>query len=461
MYKLYKKPIVTAFSDIKVPEPRISKFVLFLLKLFTRLYLFLFYGIARIVLKDDMSLINPFKRALAGDSRCIIAFRHPNGGEPQLLTWFFLFKLWFYARKRKVRFARWPHALMVYGYEVVRWGGWVPRFVMPNVGAMPIHHSKMDSKGMARLYKAITDGPYPLALAPEGQVSYTVDKIPRLEPGIIRIGFKAAQQLVDKNITAPVEILPISVHFRYGSWGKIIKIILLKRIEKLCGFSGREAKKFSFIDRMSRCRDKILEINEDRYNIKRDTSLPFEERLDLVLNAALETAERLLGIKSEGDYFARLYKVRQTCWDRIFLPGVNSLDDIPRIERSVKDLMAGEAWYISRHQELADFGWYFRCPLPTEETAFHNKIEYLKNLWDFASRTMGGALSNRANIFPKKMIIHAGEVINLSERLPQYKIDKKGTITSSLADLERIFLNCIDEMNKGNRDRFNEPETTT
>ena len=448
MYKPYKEPVMTAFPDIKVPEPRISKFVLFLIKLLGRAYLFLFYGIARIVLKEEMYLVEPFKRALAGENRCILAFRHPNGGEPQVITWFTLFKLWWYAKKNKVKFARMPHTVMVYGYEVVRWGGWPARYVMPNVGAMPVHHSKMDREGMARIYKAITEGPYPVALAPEGQVSYTTDIIPRLESGIVRIGFHAAQVLADKNIAAPVEILPFSIHFRYGSWGKIFKEINLRKIEKLCGFVRKVEKKFSFEERLNRCRFYILEINEERYNIKGDASLPFEDRLEKVIYAALETAERLLDVKKEGDFFARLYKIRQLCWDRIFLPDLENLKSIPLLKRRIRDLGAGEAWYILRHQELADFGWYFRLPLPTEKTEFHNKVEYVQNLWDFASRTMGGALSDRKLIFPRKVTILAGDVINLSKRLPQYKTDKKGTIAASLADLEKEFLNCIERMKK-------------
>jgi hypothetical protein len=65
---------------------------------------------------------------------------------------------------------------------------------------------------------------------------------------------------------------------------------------------------------------------------------------------------------------------------------------------------------------------------------------------------MGGAQSNRANIFPKKVIIHAADVINLSERLTLYKTDKKATIASSLADLEKAFLKNIDEMNNSEKD---------
>ena len=447
MYKPYKVPVTRVFPDIKVPQPRISKVVLLLVRLLVRLYLFLLFGVVKVLHQGD-SLYEAFRRALAGESRCIIAFRHPNGGEPQILGWFFLFKLKALAAKKGIRFARKPHALFVYGYEVVRWGGRPARLVMPNVGAMPIHHSKMDSQGMARIYKAITEGTYPVALAPEGQVSYTTDSIPRLEPGAVRIGFHAAQQLADKNINCPVEILPVSIHFQFGWVGKLSMERLLRKIEKYCGFSGKAEGKHPIEERLRKCRDYILKMNEDRYCIKSDDSLSFNERLERVVNAAVENAERMLGIKNEGDFFARLYKIRQVCWDRIFLPSLDNINNMSRVERGIKDIAAGEAWHIARHQELADFGWYFRHPVPTEDSPLHSKVEYVQNLWDFANRTMGGAISGRKNILIRKVIIQSGPVVNLSRRLPEYKENKKAAINESLSELEKAYLYCINEANK-------------
>lgn len=451
MYRQYKKPIMKASPDIKICEPRVSKLVIFLCKLFGRLYLFLFLGVAKTVLQGEKYLIEAFQRALAGKSRCIIAFRHPNGGEPQILGWFFLFKLRKLAAKHGVRFARWPHAAFVYGFEVVRWGGWVSRFLMPNAGAMPIHHAKMDTKGMARINKAIDEGPYPLAIAPEGQVSFFADTIIKLDPGVIRIGFSAAERLAQKKPDCPVEILPLSVHFRFGSWGKFTLELLLRKIEKACGISHRGRQKPSYVERVERCRTHLLEVNETRYSIKKDNSVPFEERLTLVLNTALETAERMMSVKSEGEFFPRMHKLRQLCWDRIFLPGVDELDSKTNVERNVLDLQSGEAWFACRHIEVADFCWFFRVPLPTEETPFHEKIEYAQNLWDFTSRTMGGAFRDRISIFPRKVIIQAAPVINLTERLPSYKTDRKAAITTALADLKQTFIDCIIKANSINQ----------
>jgi hypothetical protein len=448
MRKPYMQPVVKASSDIKIPEPWVSRLVIFLLKLLGRLYLFLFYGVARVVLQGGKGLFEAFARSLAGESRCILAFRHPNGGEPQLLTWFILFKLRRLAAREGVRFCRRPHSVFVYGYEVVRWGGWVARFIMPRVGAMPVHHAKMDSKGMGRIYRALINGPYPLALAPEGQVSYTTEAVPRLEPGAIRIGFHAATRLAEKGESCPVEILPVSVHFRFGSWGRLTMELLLRKIEKASG-AGRKTRKLPFPERLRWCRDRILEANEGRYGIRGDRSRSFGERLEAIIGAALETAERMMGVKGEGDFFTRIYHVRQLCWDRIFLPGVESLEGVSSLERGIWNLRAGEAWYAARHQELADLCWYFhRIPLPAADAALHTKIEYTQNLWDFANRSIGGAYSDRISIFPRQVIIQAGRPINLTERLPAYRDNRKSAVAGALAELEKAYLDCIGEVNK-------------
>jgi len=448
MYKLYQKPVITAFPDVNVPEPKISRFFLFLVTILSPAYLWFLFGFAKILLRGDKELFDAFSKSLAGKSRCIIAFRHADGREPQLLTWFFLFRLKKLALKNKIKFARRPHAVFVYGYEVARWGGPIARLFMPNLGAIPIHHAKMDSKGMARIYNTIHNGPYPIALAPEGQVSYSTDTVPRLEVGVVRIGFQAANQLIQTDPECPLEILPLSVHFRYDRFGKAEMYKLLKRVEGICSIPYSESKKLTFKERIIKCREYIIDINEKRYFIKSDESLSYEERLERITNTALENAERMLGLKSEGDFFMRLYKVRQDCWDMIFMPNEINLKKVGSVKRNVMNLKAGEAWHIARHQELADFGWYFKHPVPDEETQLHKKIEYVQNLWDFANRTMGGALANRVNIRPSKIIIKAAPVINLSERLESYKEDKKGTIAKTMEDLEKSYINCIEEINK-------------
>jgi hypothetical protein len=342
---------------------------------------------------------------------------------------------------------------------------------MPNLGAMPVYHSKIDSRGMARIYKAILGGPYPVAMAPEGQVSYTTDSVPRLESGAIRIGFSAAEKLASSAEALPVEILPVAVHFRFGPWGKFTLELLVKKIERCTGSgagrgaaigagraaigagrtgtASRGARPLSFGERLQPCREHILEVNEKRYNLTAGAGLPYEERLDAIIGAALETAEGILGLRSQGDFFARMYYLRQICWDRLILPEMDekAMERMSAVERGAADLRAGEAWHASRHLELLDFAWYFRLPLPADDAPLHHKIEYAQNLWDFANRTMGGAYSDRISIFPRRVIIQAAPPISLSDRLPAYKEDRKAAVAAAMADLMNAYLECIDEVN--------------
>jgi 1-acyl-sn-glycerol-3-phosphate acyltransferase len=443
MYKPYMMPVSTASPDVKVKEPHISKLVYIAVRLLSRIYLFLFFGIARVVLRNGKPLFIATKQSLEGKSRCILAFRHPNGGEPGLLMWFMLFKLRSLARKAGVKIRGIPYVSIVFGYEVARWGGGVARWVMPGLGCMPVHHDKLDSVGMDRIYNAITEGPYPLAIAPEGQVSYTTESVPRLEPGTVRIGFGAAERLQKSNKNIPVEIIPISFHFRYGSMGHWSLSALLRKIEKYTGFTQKE--KLGFSKRVERARNFILLQNEKRYGINPDEKKNFSERVETVMEASLKKAETILGINSQAkDIVARVYHIRQTCWDRIVLPGVKTLKDKPLLERSILDLTAGEAWYASRHMELVDFAWYFRGPVPSDNDPLYKKLEYAQNLWDFASRTMGGAYSNRFfNVHPKRALIQVGKPINLTDRLEDYKKDKKTAIADAMKALEASFIACI------------------
>jgi hypothetical protein len=290
---------------------------------------------------------------------------------------------------------------------------------------------------MARIYQTVFEGPYPLAIAPEGQVSYSAERVLRLEPGPVRIGFHAAERLAEGGRPCPVELLPVSVQYRYGPLGKLGLYLLLRRVERAAGLKGQGS---SLRERFRRCRESILAANEERYGLKAG-DLSFEERLDRVIGAALEQAERILGVRGgEEEFFARLYRLRQICWDRIFLPEAGSLEGFSPVQRGILDLRAGEAWHAGRHLELADFAWYFRGPLPEDEGPLHIQVEYVQNLWDFASRSRGGAYSSRVNIPVRRAIIQTGPPLNLTERLGDYQRDRKAAVARALEDLKNRYL---------------------
>ncbi|MDR1127712.1 MAG: acyltransferase [Treponema sp.] len=440
MKRPFAIPVIKAFPAIDTAEPRVTPWVIALARLISRFYVAAFIGNARIYLDESAAdiFIPAMERAFSRQSRSIVAFRHQNGWEPQALMWFTLYRLAGAARRRGVRFSLPPCLLFVHGYELFRTGGLLTRFMLPRFGAMPVHHAKLDSAGLNRIYRCLREGPYPLAMAPEGQVSYTLAEEPRVEPGTVRIGLAVARQLMEGGEKGaggncpPVEILPVSLYPEYGRKALNDAAGLLRRVERICGIerapSAPGLPGISGLNaRFLRCRETILALNEKRYGLDRESAGPggqdFGARLDAVIDAALRSAAAMLRIDSpSGDTVNRLYAIRQICWDRIFPENID-LAALPALERAALDLRAGEAWHASRHMELADFSFYFHRPPagfsgpdPSAES-IALAVEYAQNLYDFASRTMGGTYDTRKRIAPAAVRISAAQPINLAEML--------------------------------------------
>jgi hypothetical protein len=447
--RIFARPVMRAAPDILIPEPHIAPWIKIPLRLLARPYLSLFIGAARVVLRGEHTLFDTFQRAFQNKSRCILAFLHPYGAEPQILGWFVLFKLKSLAKKAGVSFAVPPSIRFVNGYEVLRWGGRIARFVLPRIGAMPVYHAKVDSVSMERLYRALIDGPYPLALAPEGGVSYFTETVPRFEPGAVRIGFAVAERLAKMGKPCSVEILPLSIHYRFDKRGEAAMERLLRKIEAWSGLDGeRGGEEMPFNGRLLQCRNRILERVETRYNIRADEAASFDTRIAALIEAAIASATALLGVPLQGgERVTRLHYLRQLCWDRLFIPGKTSLDHLSRLDRAIADLRAGEAWSASRHLEMVDFAWCLAgVAVPSIESALHERVSYVQNLWDFANRAMGGVLGTRINIHPRTVILKALPPCNLSDSLSDYRVDKKRTIQRVLSRLQAAFASGIEEV---------------
>ena len=439
MRKPFAIPVIRAFPAIHTAESRITSWVIALARFISRAYLAGFIGNARVYLDEKAAsiFIPAMERAFSQKSRCIVAFRHQNGWEPQVLMWFTLYRLGKLARKRGVRFSLSPRLRFIHGYELFRWGGYLARFMLPRFGAMPIHHAKLDRAGLDRIYSCLREGPYPLAIAPEGQVSYTLAEEPRIEPGAVRIGLSAAEQLLKRAGTdgtrvsgedcPTVEILPVSLYPEYG--GKAMNDVerLLRRIERICGIGDSSTPALPDLNtRLLRCREIILALNEKRYGLTREnpiqTEKDFPARLDALIEKALQSAAAILRVENPtGDTIDRLYTIRQICWDRIFIENTDP-DTLPALEQALLDLRAGEAWHASRHMELADFSFYFHKPPPASSNSdaaasIAAIVEYTQNLYDFANRSMGGTYSTRRTIAHKSIRISAAVPIDLTAML--------------------------------------------
>jgi len=413
-------------------------------------------------------LVDAWRQFQEGRTRLLIAFRHAYGDEPQLLSYVFDAVLRPAARRLGAALPRVPRARFVHGYEVPLWSGALTRWILPRSGAMPVYHAKVDRRSLERMRAALRDGPYPLALAPEGQISYRSEALPRIEEGAVRLGVWCAAELAAAGRPERVHVLPLSVHYRYDEADAPKLEALVSEVEASCDGQdgqGRAAAgrgptdsrrrrgvagpgwKAALAARIEAVELRLIAAAEGYYGIRPPEGASRDARLEALLEEALRRAEAAFGLVPEGDRIARVYRIRQEGWDRIY-PEVD-LRALPPLERRLADRRAGEAWYVMRHMELVDLGHYldstYLAGRNGDGPPFDRLVEAAYSAADLASRLVGGNISHRPSALAKRAVIAASPAIDVGALTAARGGDRRAASRAALAELERAYVQEIKE----------------
>jgi hypothetical protein len=289
----------------------------------------------------------------------------------------------------------------------------------------------------------MVNGPHPVALAPEGQVSYSAWEVQKVEPGFARLGFLAAQELARQGRSEPVLVLPVSLFHHYPAlsdrrWNKVLCRLELMSLGEV--YDGPPW------DRLNRLRDAAFAKAEAWYSLNYGYQTPGgpwnRDRLVPLLEAALDAAERTLGLPRGGEYFSRLYKIRTTGWSRL-VPPRSQGPGTAALDRRLAYRSLTEAWSAFRHMELADLGWFLGTGDLGPDSSLPRLADHAENLYDLMVRLSGGNVSHRRVLFPRKVEVVFGSALNLSARLGDYQVQKKETLARTVNDL-------IDEWHRAN-----------
>src|SRR6056297_4092017 len=193
---------------LKFVAPRLNPLILHLARTFGPLYVKTVLGLRIHRPKQMDTLLQEYQQFARGSSKLIIVFRHVHVHDAQVLFYTLNNLLPNYARAQKVRLTKRPHAHFIYGRGVPVWGGKHLEWLFSRLGGIPVHHRKLDRNGLDVVRSYMLQGEYPIALAPEGQVTYHNEIVYELEPGFAQLALWAKQ---DKD----VRILPISQYYNY------------------------------------------------------------------------------------------------------------------------------------------------------------------------------------------------------------------------------------------------------
>ena len=467
------RPPAGATRRRELPEPKVSLRVLAALRALAGPYGRMGLKLDGIEFRHADRLLEALADFRAGRSRLIIAFRHPYGDEPQVLSLALSSALATEARRLGAPDPGSLHVRFVHGYEVPMWSGPLVRWILPRFGAMPVYHAKLDHASMERIRTALRDDYYPLALAPEGQSSYRSETVPRLERGTARLAFWCAGELRKLGRGEKVEILPLSVHcrFRESDIGALERLVSL--VEADCGLDGasREAsgagpatpvasegleiRKRELAARLVVLDERLVSMAEFFYfgamhrptGPKGSNGGDRDARLKALMLEALKRGESAMGLKAQGDLIERVYRIRQEGWDRIYPE--EDASGYPPLGRRLADRKAGEAWYAMRHMEFVDLCYYLDSAyLRTADGSapgFGRIVEAAYSAADLASRLSGGDITGRPNALRRAVVLSIGSPIELGSRYDDYLKDKKGAVEAATRDLEREYITSIEE----------------
>jgi len=452
------QPITSARPYPHLAESHVRRGVLNLVRFASPFYLRMALGFRSVRITHAERLLEAYRAFFERKLRFIIAFRHPYGDEAQLMTYAILRLLDREARARGSPLSRKAHAHFVHGYEVPLWSGPIERWLLPRVGAVPVYHTKFDAKSIGQIRALMLNGEYPLSLAPEGQVSYSSDRVPRLEAGAARIALWCADDIARRKTGEQVAILPVSIFHHWERDAEPRLDRLIDDLERQCGLPRSGAAPRT--ERLSAAADAMLEMAEHWYARFYGYETPQNtasraQRLAGVREAALSAAEHVLRIRPEGDEIRRVYRIRQACWDRIYREDIPERKTLSALASALADRIAGEAWLASRHMELVDLTYYLdldRLREYGDGAPLDLLCETAQNFRDLASRLQGGNISDRASIRGKIAHIDVGEAILAEPARERSGSSKKAAMESLTGELARAYETSIREYRLGARD---------
>jgi len=460
--RLVANPISEARARRRLAPSRISAPFVQFGRLLIPAYLKFALSFQNIEIRNPEAIVSAIRDFQAHQTRLIVAFRHPYGDEPQLLFHVFENMIPRLARKMGSPLAHRPSLRLVHDYAVPLWGNAFIRFLLPRAGAMPVYHVKCDTGSLSNIRTVLKDGPSPLGLAPEGQISYHSETLPRIELGTVRMGFWCASDLEKSGRTEQMLILPLSVHYQYDIRDLSKVISAMQRVEMLCGIDLDAARApedalSSLSPRLNAIESSVLAMVEAYYagtygyrvpNVVPDESEASarQHRWNALLPAALSVAEHALGIDpGTDDLVQRMYHVRLEGWNRVYPE--DDLTALTSLERALADRRAGEAWFAMRHMEFVDLMSYhdvaYLAGDPASAPCFDRIVECVFNMEDLVLRLMGGNISNRPNNIRKKAVIVPADCLNLSDLLPDYRKSPKQTARIATEALAQKLENCI------------------
>lgn len=375
-------------------------------------YLRLFERVKKVELRNEHKLIQELEQFYRGGNRVIIAFRHAAKEDAPLMMYALNNKL-----NRQIRSANRRrtgsqriigHAKFLYGRDVLDWAGKAAAWLFPRIGCVPVQNRSTNRTGLTILRTEMQKGQFPIALAPEGQVTYHMYQSSEISSGIASLAYWGQQSTED------VTIVPVALAYRHTDNPDLFIRDMLLKWEKISGKTLERTHDTPVIQLLLQATGETVELLEQVYSIPTEPQADLRRRIIAICEKALQTAEMMCGLQSEGTLLDRLFRIRYQGVEAI-RPELFDPKELPPVQRSIADLHALEAHVYLRHSQIVDVLQYIDPDYISPPCTSGRACEYVLNLLDVLNRARGGNINTRFTPKGKHALVNFGEPVRLKE----------------------------------------------
>jgi hypothetical protein len=493
-------------APLEFIPPRLDQRVLFGARLLLPLWL-RSGGLQGIQVEGIERLQLAMERFQAGQSRLLLAFRHPSLDDPAVMAQLLWGELARSGRptsghnssRGRRRFRPRPHAQFLFDRGIPLWAGAWMGWLLSRLGGCSIQRSKLDLPALRTARALLLAGAHPFAVAPEGATNGHNEAISPLEPGVAQLALWTADDLERAGRTEATEVLPIGLQYRFTQpvWPAIEA--LLSQLEADGGLPASADHSLDperLYGRLFRLAELILSRMEgfyrEAYHLplgknaaarlpksateqvpaqlsaqvpaqpleslskpQPDANNQLGERLNLLMEAVLALVEHSLGVKAHGGVGERCLRLEQAGWDRRYpasgnhsgvgnQPGTNNPAGASALDRGLAHRWAEETERQLWHMRLVESFVAVSGRYVKDNPSQERFADTLLILWDTMARIKGTNPARRPRLGPSRAVVRIGEPLPITGvRLASYRADRRAGVAALTAELKSSLVGLI------------------
>ncbi len=402
------------------------------------------------------TLVEAMRAFQAGESRLLLAFRHPSLDDPLSMARLLWVELARAGRRQGLRFDPAPTAQFLFDRGIPLWAGTAMGWIFTHLGGASIQRSKLDLPALRTARKLLLEGPHPFALAPEGATNGHNERLSPLEPGTAQLAFWTAADLAEAGRRERMDLLPISLQYSFIEpvWGAIEA--LLCQLEEGAGLPPDPAHDLDpscLHGRLVRLGERMLEQMGAFYRDKVHLALPeeraaaadaaepgpdpaFGPRLQRLMDLALRRVEQSFGMQPCGSLTDRCRRLEQAGWDRLYPARPPGSEPPSPLAQALADRLAEETeaqlWHMRVVESFVAVSGSYVRERPSQERF----ADTLLLLWDTQCRIQGHTANQRPRLGRMRVRISIDRPILVDGRLADYRRDRRLAVQALTEELE-------------------------